>query len=72
MAISPGDTVRVMVAGSYQGQIVKVMNIDGRRMRGRKKRGYKLKTMRGECISTAYFTENEFEIVEKGDGYYHG
>lgn len=62
--IQKGDTVRVTAPGIFQGQEVKVLVIDGRRMRGKVKRAYKLLTTWHGMVRTSYFTENEITLIE--------
>ena len=61
--ISVGDTVRVIVPGKFHEQVVKVLSIDGRRMRGKEKRAYKLDVKWGGLTRASYFTEDEIVKV---------
>ena len=62
--INKGDTVQVIVEGKFKGQIVKVLSVEGRRMRGKEKRAYKLDVKWDDWPRPSYFTEDEFVIVE--------
>ncbi len=63
--ISKGDTVRVKAPGKFHGQEVKVLVIDGRRLRGKRKRAYKLYTKWDDLPYPAYFTEDEIvKVIE--------
>ena len=58
-----GEMARVKT-GPYAGQTVEVLSIDGRRMRGVRKRGYKLNTRHGELQSPSYYSEVEIEVLK--------
>ena len=63
--INKGDMVRVIVAGKFHGQVVKVLSIDGRRMRGlHTARAYKLAVMWDGMLHASFFTRDEIEPVE--------
>lgn len=63
--ISKNDIVRIK-AGKYQGQTARVSIIDGRRMRGGAKRGYRLITIDAPLSGLGYFTADELELVLRG------
>lgn len=56
-----GDTVRITIPHTYQEQDLKILVIDGRRMRGKKKRGYKLGAIQLPFQSVGYFTADEIK-----------
>ena len=62
--IQAGDTVQVIVTGKFNGQIVKVLSVDRRRMRGKEKRSYKLETKWDDLPYPAYFREDEIRKIE--------
>lgn len=61
--INKGDLVRVLVAGKFHGQVVKVLNIEGRRWRGKEKRAYKLAVTWDGVLRASFFTRDEIERV---------
>ena len=63
--ISKHDIVRIKV-GKYQGQTARVSIIDGRRMRGSAKRGYRLITIGPPLYGLGYFIAEELELVLRG------
>ena len=63
--ISKNDIVRIKV-GKYHGQTARVSVIDGRRIRGSAKRGYRLVTIDAPLSGLGYFTAEELEIVVRG------
>lgn len=66
--ISKGDKVRIKATGKYHDQIARLSVIDGRRMRGKRKRGYRLLVDEPDGSMWAipqYFTVEEIELVQK-------
>ncbi len=63
--IQKGDMVRVKVAGIFHGQEVKVVNVEGRRLRGKERRAYKLATTWDGMIRASFFSEEEIELIKQ-------
>ncbi len=61
--IGKGSIVRITVPGKYYGQTGKISVIDGRRMRGKLKRGYRIFVREGDWpwLTPRYFTPQEVE-----------
>ncbi len=63
--IVKGSLVRITTKGKYFGQEAKISVIDGRRMRGKLKRGYKIFIQEGDWPwpTPRYFTPQDIEEI---------